>query len=306
MLDLDEVVFPLIMDLRCCTNADDTLAYHICLDGNSKMGRIIAIANQKGGVGKTTTAINLAASLAASDIKTLVVDADPQGNAGSGLGIVPRKFERTLYHALLGLASAEEAVRTSVMPNLDVLPSSQDLAAAEVELVGLSGREYLLKNALRSLISGYDFTFVDCPPSLGLLTVNALAASDSVLIPIQAEYYALEGVGHLVQTVDMVRRTVNPRLVIEGVALTLFDVRNNLCHQVADDVRRYFGDRVFDTVISRNVRLAECPSFGKPALLYDPRCPGTQNYLALARELIARSGGGAVETDLDEGQRLAG
>ena len=253
------------------------------------MGRIVAIANQKGGVGKTTTAINLSAALAALDRKILVVDFDAQANATSGLGFPRQKEGPNSYDVLLA-GEANGAVRETAFPNLHLLPSGRDLVGAEIELVDLDDRESKLKGALSPLRAGYDYIFVDCPPSLSLLTVNALCAADSLLVPIQTEYFALEGLSELVDTVDRVRGAFNPTLVIEGIVLTMFDERTNLARQVAEDIRRHFGDRVYRTVIPRSIRLGEAPSFGKPVLSYDVKSKGAEAYLALAREFLKRSG----------------
>ncbi len=256
------------------------------------MSRVIAIANQKGGVGKTTTAINLGAALAVAEAHTLVVDLDPQGNASSGLGLARGEEERvSIYDVLMSGADAETAVRTSVQfPLLDVLASTRDLVGVEIELVGALSRETVLRRALESIRSDYDFILLDCPPSLGLLTLNALTAADSLLIPIQCEFYALEGLSQLLNTVRLVQRALNPQLEIEGVLLTMFDRRLNLARQVAAEAREYFGDRVYKTAIPRNVRLAEAPSFGQPILRYDVLSIGAQSYLALAKELMAGRG----------------
>ena len=253
------------------------------------MSRVIAIANQKGGVGKTTTAINLGAALAVAEARTLVIDLDPQGNASSGLGLSPAVDERvTIYDVLMSGGDAKAAVRSSVQfPLLDLMPSTRDLVGAEIELVGAMSRETILRRALESIRSDYDFILLDCPPSLGLLTLNALTASDSLLIPIQCEFYALEGLSQLLNTVRLVQRALNPQLEIEGVLLTMFDGRLNLARQVAAEAREYFGDRVYRTSIPRNVRLAEAPSFGQPILRYDVLSNGAQSYLSLAEELMA-------------------
>ncbi|MGD8319566.1 MAG: ParA family protein [Gemmatimonadota bacterium] len=257
------------------------------------MSRVIAIANQKGGVGKTTTAINLGASLAVAEKRTLVVDIDPQGNATSGLGLEPRNDLSTVYDVLLGERSAAEAVSAAVhFPYLDVIPSTRDLVGAEIELVQASQRERILRHALEPLRDAYDYILVDCPPSLGLLTLNTLTAADSVLIPIQCEFYALEGLSQLLNTIRLVQRGLNPPLDIEGVLLTMFDRRLNLSRQVAEEAREYFGAKVYRTPIPRNVRLAEAPSFGQPIVLYDVMSQGAQAYLALAREMLARRNSG--------------
>jgi chromosome partitioning protein len=257
------------------------------------MARVIAIANQKGGVGKTTTAVNLGASLAVAERRTLVLDIDPQGNATSGLGFESPEGANSIYDVLVNEIPVSEATVASVgLPFLDLVPSSRDLVGAEIELVSAIARETVLRRALADVCDDYEFILVDCPPSLGLLTLNTLTAADSVLIPIQCEYFALEGLGQLLNTVRLVQRGLNSELEIEGVLLTMFDGRLNLSRQVASEAREYFADRVFTTVIPRNVRLAEAPSFGQPILQYDVLSAGSQSYLQLARELIRRVASG--------------
>lgn len=253
------------------------------------MGKVIAIANQKGGVGKTTTAINLAASLAAIEHTTLVIDIDPQSNTTSGLGIESKTVSNSVYEVMVGGVDASEAVRETELPFLDLIPSHINLVGAEIEMIDREQRERILQKAIQDIRDQYDFVVIDCPPSLGLLTINALTGADSVIIPVQCEYFALEGLGQLLNTIKIVRQHLNTELEIEGVLLTMYDSRTRLSDQVADEVRKYFEDRVFEAVISRNVRLAEAPSFGKPALLYDSTSVGSKNYLALAREIIHRN-----------------
>jgi chromosome partitioning protein len=256
------------------------------------MGKVITIVNQKGGVGKTTTAINLAASLALAGQDILVIDTDPQGNLTSGLGISRDNLDRSLYDVYAGRCEIGDALKMTTMEHLNILPSAMDLLGVEVELVGREGREHILCHAINSVRDGYKYIFVDCPPSLGLLTLNALVAADSVIIPVQCEYYALEGLGHLTSTLRRVRGSFNPNLEIEGILLTMFDARNNLSQEVAKEVRKHFGDRVYDTIIPRNVTLGEAPSYGKPVLLYDIRSKGAQSYLALAKEILNENGVG--------------
>ncbi len=253
------------------------------------MGKIIAIANQKGGVGKTTTSINLSASLAAAEYKILLVDIDPQANASNGVGVDSRKFDNTIYEVLINGSNAKDSIVATVMPNLDLMPSHINLVGAEIELVNIEDREKILYKVLDKLKDKYDFIIIDCPPSLGLLTLNALTAADSILIPVQCEYYALEGLGQLLNTISIVRYRLNPNLDIEGVLLTMFDGRLRLSNQVADDVRVHFGERAFKTVINRNVRLSEAPSFGKPVILYDALSTGSKNYMELAQEIIIKN-----------------
>ena len=258
------------------------------------MARTIAITNQKGGVGKTTTTINLGATLAVADMKVLIVDADPQGNSTSGLGL-RRKFSRSFYHALIMSEPLAAMALETELPNLKVIPSEKTLVAAEIELVDMPDREFRLKALLAPLVQDYDYILIDCPPSLGLLTLNALAAADSVLIPIQCEYFALEGVSELWDTLVRVRRTVNPKLTVEGFLLTMFDERTNLSTQVMSDLRDFLGSQVFTTIIPRNVRLAEAPSHGKPIILYDIRSKGAESYVRLAKEVINNVKKGAGE-----------
>jgi chromosome partitioning protein len=258
-----------------------------------KRARVFAIANQKGGVGKTTTAINLGTALAACDLKVLVVDLDPQGNASTGFGLTRGDRKRNIYKPLIEGGEVKGCVVPTHVPGLSLVPSAVDLSGAEVELAQAEERETRLRSALAPLVGDYDYILVDCPPALGFLTLNAFTAADSVLVPLQAEFYALEGLSHLMRTIERVRRAFNPNLEIQGVVLTMYDKRNNLCDMVANDVREYLGDVVYDTVIPRNVRISEAPSHGKPVLLYDMKSTGAQAYIKLAGEMLRRLRGQA-------------
>lgn len=258
------------------------------------LSRIMAIANQKGGVGKTTTAINLGTALAAVGKKVLLVDIDPQGNASTGLGIEAERRGGGTYSVLIGGAPILQAVVRTSIPGLSVAPSTMDLIGAELELIDVQDRESRLKRALDVAAPDYDYILIDCPPALGLLTLNAFVAADAVLVPLQCEFLALEGLSQLVRTIERVQRTFNPKLNLQGIVLTMYDPRNNLSSLVADDVRSYFGDKVYDTVIPRNVRVSEAPSHGKPVLLYDMRCSGAQAYIHLAGEMLRREEGMTV------------
>ncbi|TDI75146.1 MAG: ParA family protein [Bacteroidetes bacterium] len=250
------------------------------------MGKIIAVVNQKGGVGKTTTAVNVASSLAAMEHPTLLIDFDPQANGTSGIGIDPRRVGASSYEILIGPGTVEDAILETKMPFLSLVPSHINLVGAEIEMVDIPDRERILERKIESVRDRFDFIIIDCPPSLGLLTLNSLTAADSVLIPVQAEYFALEGLGQLLNTIKLVRQHLNPALEIEGVLLTMFDSRLRLANQVAAETRNYFGDKVFNTIIQRNVRLSEAPSFGRPVLLYDATSVGARNYIALSREIL--------------------
>jgi chromosome partitioning protein len=251
------------------------------------MPKIVCIANQKGGVGKTTTAINLAASLATAEKKTLLIDCDAQGNATSGMGISGQDVrEKNMYHALIGQASLREVIVKTMIPHLDLAPANQDLVGVEIEFVSLEDREKKLRDLILALGDSYDYLIIDCPPSLGFLTVNALVAADFIIIPLQCEYFAMEGLGHLLSTLKLIKARLNPSLALGGILLTMFDTRNLLCHRVSEDVRKHFGNKVFQTVIPRNVRLSESPSHGLPIILYDIRSRGAVSYMDLAKEVM--------------------
>ena len=262
------------------------------------MTKIITIANQKGGVGKTTTAISLAASLALAGKETLLVDVDPQGNTTTGLGIERAQLTTSLYDVLTGAISLAEVECRIDFPRLVIVPATKDLVGAEIELVGVDRREYRLKDALRSVRDRYDYVLLDCPPSLGLLTLNALTAADSLLVPIQSEYYALEGLSALLETMNLVRNGLNPKIYLEGIVITMFDSRNRISHQVVEEIRAHFPDKLFRTITRRNVRLSESPSYGKPICLYDPNSTGAQDYTELAKELISH---GESDVHAEEG-----
>jgi chromosome partitioning protein len=266
------------------------------------MGKVIAIANQKGGVGKTTTAVNLAASIAVAEYKVLLIDIDAQANGTSGLGVDPKIPRPTIYEVLVNGVSIRDSILPSNVPNLDLVPSHINLVGADIELVDVPERERVMTKAVSEIKSDYDYIIVDCPPSLSLLTLNALAASDSVLIPVQCEYYALEGLGQLLNTINIVKRHLNNKLDIEGVLLTMYDGRLRLSHQVVSEVRKYFGEKAFNTLISRNVRLSEAPSFGLPVILYEATSSGTKNYLDLAAEVIQRNPG--IKRHVDQRKRV--
>ena len=250
------------------------------------MGKIIAIANQKGGVGKTTTSINLSSCIAAKGKKVLVIDIDKKGNTKSGFGIEKNELENTVYELILGDISIEDCIVKDIFPNISILPSNVNLAAAEIELIGIDKKEYILKNEVDWVKDRYDFIIIDCPPSLSLLTINAMTTADSVLVPIQCEYYALEGLSQLIHTINLVKERLNPDLDMDGVVFTMFDARTNLSSQVVDSVKNHLKQKIYNTLIPRNIRLAEAPSYGKPINLYDPKSSGAESYMSLADEVI--------------------
>ena len=250
------------------------------------MGKIIAIANQKGGVGKTPTSINLSAALAAQGKKVLIIDTDPQGNATSGFGVEKNELDNTVYELMLGECTIKECILSEVIPNLDMLPTNVNLAAIEIETIDVENKEYILKNELDWIKDKYDFILIDCPPSLSMLTVNAMSAADSVLVPIQCEYYALEGLSQLIHTINLVKSRLNEDLEMEGVVFTMYDSRTNLSAEVVENVKENLDEKIFDTVIPRNIRLAEAPSFGQPITMYDPKSAGSVSYISLAQEII--------------------
>ncbi len=252
------------------------------------MGRIIAIANQKGGVGKTTTAINLSAAIAVKGKKVLVIDSDPQGNTTSGFGVDKNELDNTIYELLLGECSVHDCILKEVMPNISILPANVNLAAAEIEMIGVDKKEYILKNEIDWIKDDYDYIMIDCPPSLSMLTVNAMTTANTVLVPIQCEYYALEGLSQLIHTVNLVKERLNPELDMEGVVFTMYDSRTNLSSQVVDNVKSHLKQKVYHTVIPRNIRLAEAPSYGMPINMYDPKSAGAESYAALADEVMSR------------------
>lgn len=256
--------------------------------GGDKMGRVIAVANQKGGVGKTTTAINLSACLAEKGNKVLAIDMDPQGNMTSGLGLDKDSVENSIYDVIIGECSAEEALQKDAQENLDVLPSNINLSAAEIELIGIEDKEYIIRNAVERMKDEYDFIIIDCPPSLSMLTINAMTTADSVLVPIQCEYYALEGLSQLIHTVELVKERLNEKLEIEGVVFTMYDARTNLSLQVVENVKDNLQQNIYKTIIPRNIRLAEAPSYGMPINKYDPKSSGCDSYMRLADEVMNR------------------
>jgi len=272
------------------TTPNDPLREPLAWQGHST--RIIAVANQKGGVGKTTTAINLATALAAIKKKVLIIDLDPQGNASTGLGVERHERRQNVYHVVMGLTPLSDVIRKTGIAGLDIAPSGMDLTGAELELIDVEEREFSLRRALSATdgtgAQGYDYVLIDSPPALGLLTINALVAAQAVLVPLQCEFFALEGVSHMIKTIERIRQAFNPELELQGIVLTMYDRRNNLSDQVASDVREYFGDKVYQTVIPRNVRVSEAPSYGTPVLVYDLACAGSQAYLHLAGEVIRR------------------
>ena len=253
---------------------------------NKVLNKITAVANQKGGVGKTTTVVNLATAMAACDRKTLIIDADPQGNASTGFGIKYSERDKDLYSIMCGKTNIEDAIKKTIIPNLSIIPTSPDLSAIEQELVNLEDREYVLKNLIEDVVDIYDYILIDCPPSLGLLTLNALCAVKRLIIPLQTEFYALEGLTQLLKTLDLVQNNFNKDIKLQGILLTMYDSRNKISEMVSNDVKEHFKDKVFKTIIPRNVRVSEAPSFGQPVLMYDINCPGSQAYAALAGEII--------------------